>query len=172
MTPPEGDPHPKTPKHLIAASRVAAVRPEQPVRRRKPCRGASSWHLFASQPSRSGECTKILSRSVSVVDSIVKVKGELEVDGTGDFEVAEIQNLSEVVDVDSIPFFVLISMTMMSMAEMPMPEMLMELLCFRRQKFDYDDAWRRTFLPTRPLKSAFSMRAASYEPRGDDFAFT
>ena len=58
------------------------------------------------------------------------------------------------------------------MAAMLMSEMLMELLCFRRQKFDYDDAWRRTFLPTRPLKSAFSMRAASYEPRGDDFAFT
>ena len=57
-------------------------------------------HLFAeSQPSRSGECTKLLSRLVSVVDSFVKVKGELEVDGTGDFEVGEIQNLSEVVHV-------------------------------------------------------------------------
>ena len=32
---------------------------------------------------------------------IVKVKGELEVDGTGDFEVGEIQNLSEVVDVEA-----------------------------------------------------------------------
>ena len=31
------------------------------------------------------------------------------------------------------------------MAAMLMSEMLMELLCFRRQKFDYDDAWRRTF---------------------------
>jgi len=66
VTPPEGDPHPKTLKHLIAARRVAAVRPEQPVRRRKPCRGASSWHLFSSQPSRSGECTKLLSEVVDV----------------------------------------------------------------------------------------------------------
>ena len=31
----------------------------------------------------------------------MKVKGELEVDGTGDFEVGEIQNLSEVVDVEA-----------------------------------------------------------------------
>jgi hypothetical protein len=171
VTPPEGDPHPKTLKHLIAARRVAAVRPEQPVRRRKPCRGASSWHLFASQPSRSGECTKLLSRLVSVVDSFVKVKGELEVDGTGDFEVGEIQNLSEVVDVEASHSSSYLDDDV-AMAAMLMPEMLMELLCFRRQKFDYDDAWRRTFLPTRPLKSAFSMRAASYEPRGDDFAFT
>ena len=129
-------------------------------------------HLFAeSQPSRSGECTKLLSRLVSVVDSFVKVKGELEVDGTGDFEVGEIQNLSEVVDVEASHSSSYLDDDV-AMAAMLMPEMLMELLCFRRQKFDYDDAWRRTFLPTRPLKSAFSMRAASYEPRGDDFAFT
>ena len=31
----------------------------------------------------------------------MEVKGELEVDGTGDFEVGEIQNLSEVVDVEA-----------------------------------------------------------------------
>ena len=44
---------------------------------------------------------------MSVVDGFVAVKGELEVDGTGDFEVGELQNLIEVVDVDGIPFFVL-----------------------------------------------------------------
>ena len=44
---------------------------------------------------------------MSVVNSFVEVKGELEVDGTGDFEVGEIQNLIEVVDVDGILFFVL-----------------------------------------------------------------
>ena len=51
---------------------------------------------------------KILSRLVSVVNSIVEVKGEVEVGGTGDFEVAELQNLIDVVDhdVDGIPFFV------------------------------------------------------------------
>jgi hypothetical protein len=39
---------------------------------------------------------------VSVVDGFVAVKGELQVDGTG-----ELQNLIEVVDVDGILFFVL-----------------------------------------------------------------
>ena len=43
---------------------------------------------------------------MSVVDSIVEVKGEVEVGGTADFEVAELQNLIDVVDVDGIPFFV------------------------------------------------------------------
>ena len=61
-------------------------------------------HLFAaSQPSRSGECTKILSQLVSVVDGIVEapVKGDADADGTRDFEVVELPNLSEVVVVEA-----------------------------------------------------------------------
>ena len=66
----------------------------------------SFWSPVRCDPSRIGECTKILLRSVSVVDSIVEVKVEVEVGGTADFEVAELPNLIDVVDVDGIPFFV------------------------------------------------------------------
>ena len=61
----------------------------------------SFWSPVRCDPSRIGECTKTLSRSVSVVDSIVEVKGEVEVGGTADFEVAELQNLIDVVDVEA-----------------------------------------------------------------------
>ena len=61
----------------------------------------SFWSPVRCDPSRIGECTKILSRSVSVVDSIVEVKGEVDVGGTADFEVAELQNLIDVVDVEA-----------------------------------------------------------------------
>ena len=56
----------------------------------------SFWSPVRCDPSRIGECTKILSRSVSVVDGFVAVKGELQVDGTG-----VLQNLIEVVDVEA-----------------------------------------------------------------------
>ena len=107
MTPPEGDPHPKTPKHLIAARRVAAINAEHPVRCREPSRSRQSHDTCSPRAKSQRRVVTILSRSVSVVDSFVEVKGELEVDGTGDFEVGEIQNLIEVVDVDGILFFVL-----------------------------------------------------------------
>ena len=55
----------------------------------------SFWSPVRCDPSRIGECTKILSRSVSVADRIVEVKGEVEVGGTADFEVAELQKVKK-----------------------------------------------------------------------------
>jgi hypothetical protein len=90
----------------------------------------------------------ILSQLVSVVDGIVEVpvKGDADADGTGDFEVVELPNLSEVVvDVDGIrvclwqeenPHYTDEAMTadehaismvtmLMAIAKMPMSEMPM-----------------------------------------------
>ena len=91
----------KAHRNLIAVSRVAAISAEHPVRCREPSRSRQSHNTCSPRAKSQRRVVTILSRSVSVVDSFVEVKGELKVDGTGDFEVGEIQNLSEVVDVEA-----------------------------------------------------------------------